>query len=66
MQNIRKRRQYLPLLCPIASFLAGIIAKLAPDDSGYINLSNHREAAVRLDERKQNDKDEPQTSENAQ
>lgn len=30
-------------------FLAGILEKLEPDATGYINLSDHREAAVRLD-----------------
>lgn len=44
-------------------FLAGIIEKLKPDDSGYINLSNHREAAVRLDEKAEDDTSTPETSE---
>lgn len=30
-------------------FLAGILEKLKADDTGYINLADHREAAVRLD-----------------
>ncbi len=47
-------------------FLAGIIDRLKADDSGYINLSNHREAAVRLNERTEPDVSEGDTSENAQ
>ncbi len=47
-------------------FLAGIIEKLKPNDSGYINLSNYREAAVRLDERTENDASTPETSETEQ
>ena len=31
-------------------FLGGIVAQLAPDDRGSIDLANHREAAVRLEE----------------
>ncbi len=32
-------------------FLVEIIKKLEPTDTGYINLADHREAAVRLDEK---------------
>lgn len=35
-------------------FLVGILEKLKPTDTGYINLADHREAAVRLDEQEQN------------
>jgi cell division septal protein FtsQ len=31
-------------------FLVKILEKLKPTDRGYINLADHREAAVRLDE----------------
>jgi hypothetical protein len=31
-------------------FLVKILEKLKPTDTGYINLADHREAAVRLDE----------------
>lgn len=47
-------------------FLEGIVAKLQPDDSGYINLSNHREAAVRLDERDNDEQSGDEMSQNEQ
>ena len=34
-------------------FLVGILEKLKPTDTGYINWADHREAAVRLDEQEE-------------
>lgn len=42
-------------------FLDGILKQLSPDDTGYINLSNHREASVRLDEHDEEDGQTPET-----